>query len=174
MRRTNAATPAVQPHENVDAVMRLENKALHGRTTAERIADSVTTVAGSTPFLILHVVWFGGWMLVNTGVIRGVSAFDPFPFSFLTLVVSLEVIFVTLLVLMSQNRMRKEADKRAHLDLQLSMLAEQEGTMSLRMLRRICKHLGLQEEEEDQQMQRLEEATDVGQLARTLEKKLPK
>ena len=45
--------------------------------------------------------------------------------------------------------------------------------MSLRMLRRICKHLGLQEEEEDQQMQRLEEATDVGQLARTLEKKLP-
>ena len=135
MRRTNAATPAVQPHENVDAVMRLENKALHRRSTAERIADRVTTVAGSTPFLILHIVWFGGWILVNAGVIRGVSAFDPFPFSFLTLVVSLEVIFVTLLVLMSQNRMRKEADMRAHLDLQLSMLAEQEGTMSLRMLR---------------------------------------
>ena len=174
MRRSNAAIPAVQPHENVDAVMRLENKALHRRSTAERVADKVTTVAGSTPFLILHVVWFGGWILVNTRAIRGVTAFDPFPFSFLMLVVSLEVICLTLLVLMSQNRMRKEADKRAHLDLQLSMLAEQEGTMSLRMLRRICRHLGLQEAEEDQEMQRLEEATDVGHLARTLEKKLPK
>ena len=59
-------------------------------------------------------MWFVGWILVNTRVIRGVRAFDPFPFSFLTLVVSLEVI-LTLLVLISQNRMRKEADKRGTL-----------------------------------------------------------
>ena len=129
-------TPQVQAQRNVDAIMRLEQQAIHNRSPAEKIADKITTAAGSTPFVILHLFWFGGWVLANTGLIPGVAPFDPFPFSFLTLVVSLEAIFLTLLVLMSQNRMTKEADKRAHLDLQLNMLAEQEATVVLRLVKR--------------------------------------
>jgi uncharacterized membrane protein len=67
------------------------------------------------------------------------SPFDPFPFSFLTLVVSLEAIFLSVFVLMSQNRMTRQADKRAHLDLQIYLLAEQELTTILHMLRGLCK-----------------------------------
>jgi uncharacterized membrane protein len=165
-------TPAVQAQRNIEAIMRLEKKAIHSRSPAEQIADKVTTVAGSTPFIILHVFWFGGWILVNVRLIPGVTPFDPFPFSFLTLVVSLEVILLTLLVLMSQNRMTKEADKRAHLDLQLNILAEQEGTMILRLVQRIGQQLGVAEEL-DAGMQHLEEKTDVYQLAKSLEEELP-
>ncbi len=152
--------------------MRLEKEAVLSRSTAEHIADKVTTFAGSTIFIILHVLWFGGWILVNVGLIPGVTPFDPLPFSFLTLIVSLEVIFLTLLVLTNQNRMTQEADKRAHLDLQLNILAEQESTMTLRMVQRIGKHLGL-EKEMDEDMRQLAEKTDVHQLAKTLEEKSP-
>ena len=152
--------------------MRLEEKEIHSRSPVEHIADKVTTLAGSTPTLIIHLIWFATWILVNTGVVPVVAPFDPFPFSFLTLVVSLEAIFLTLLVLMSQNRMTKEADKRAHLDLQVNMLAEQEATMILRIVRRIGRHLGL-EEEEDETVHELQDKTDVHQLAQTLDQKSP-
>jgi uncharacterized membrane protein len=76
-----------------------------------------------------------------------VHPFDSFPFVFLTLVVSLEAIVLTLLALMSQKRLLKEADARAHLELQINLLVEQESTMTLRMVRRLCDHFGLEEEE---------------------------
>jgi uncharacterized membrane protein len=161
-----------QSHKNVEAIMKLERDAIGNRSTAEHLADKVTTFAGSTPFLLLHTVWFGVWVIANVGLIPGLSPFDPFPFSFLTLVVSLEAIFLTLLVLMIQNRMMKEADKRTHLDLQLNMLAEQESTVLLRLVRRIGQHLGV-EEEHDQTAERLAEETDVHHLARKLDEELP-
>jgi len=97
---------------------------------------------------------------------------DPFPFSFLTLVVSLEAIFLTLLVLMSQNRMIKEADKRTHLDLQLNMLAEQEATILLKLVQRIGTHLGV-ELDTDHAAKELTEETDVHRIAKSLDEKLP-
>jgi len=166
------ATTHAQAQMNVEAVMRLEAEAIHGRSSAEHLADKITTAAGSSPFVVFHILWFGGWILVNVGLIPGVTPFDPFPFSFLTLVVSLEAIFLTLLVLMSQNRMTKEADKRAHLDLQLNILAEQEATMILRTVQRIGKHIGL-EEETDEEARRLEEKTDVHELAKALDERSP-
>jgi uncharacterized membrane protein len=161
-----------QAQKNVDDIMRLEMESIHSRSAPEHIADRVTTAAGSTPFVVFHIFWFGGWIVVNVGLIPGVPAFDPFPFSFLTLVVSLEAIFLTLLVLMSQNRMTKDADKRAHLDLQLNMLAEQEATIILRTVQRIGKHIGLKDETDEEAL-RLQEKTDVHQLAKTLDEKSP-
>ena len=84
--------------------------ALEGRT-GQRL-DSLT--AGSGAVLVLHVVWFGGWVAVNAGAIRGIRPFDPFPFPFLTMTVSLEAIFLALFVLASQNRLARQADKRSH------------------------------------------------------------
>jgi uncharacterized membrane protein len=164
------STAAVTIQKNIETILDLEKKAVRSRSTAERIADKVTTFAGSTPFIILHAVWFGGWILLNAGIIPGIAPFDPFPFSFLTLVVSLEAIFLTLLVLMSQNRMTKEADKRAHLDLQINMLDEQETTMILRVVQKIAKHLGL-EEETDESIKELCEATDVNRVAKIFDEK---
>lgn len=160
-----------QARKNIEAIMELEEKSIHSRSAAERMADKVTTISGSLPFIIIHIIWFSGWVLINVGLVPVIKPFDPFPFSFLTLVVSLEAIFLSLLVLMSQNRMIKESDKRTHIDLQLNMLAEQEGTLVLKIVQEIGKKLGVDIEEEE--IQALEEKTDVQELAETVEKKLP-
>lgn len=159
--------------KNIETILRLEKEAVQSRSRAEQLADKVTRFAGSTPFIIFHAVFFAGWILINTGLTPGISIFDPFPFSFLTLVVSLEAIFFTLLVLMSQNRMTKEADKRAQLDLQINMLDEQETTMILRMVQKIANHLGL-EKEINESVKELSEETDVTGVAKILNEKLTK
>jgi uncharacterized membrane protein len=159
-----------QVQKNIESIMRLDKDTSRQRSIAEHVADKITTFAGSTGFIIFHVAWFGGWILANLRLIPGIRPFDPLPFSFLTLVVSLEAIFLALLVLKSQNRMTKEADKRAHIDLQINMLAEQEGTKILKMIQRIGKHLGL-EEEMDETIQQLSQETDVNQVAKTLDEK---
>jgi uncharacterized membrane protein len=164
--------PQPQARKNIETITKLEERAIHTRTAIEHAADVITKFAGSLPIIILHIVWFGCWILTNAGLIPGVTPFDPFPFSFLTLVVSLEAIFLSLLVLMAQNRMTKEADKRAHLDLQINLLAEQEGTKVLKLLKTISEHLGI-EAESDEILQEMVEETDVDQLVKTLEEKLP-
>ncbi len=170
--QSSSQSRAAQAEKNIESIMKLEQDAIHSRSPAEHLADKITTFAGSTPFLILHVIWFGVWVMLNVGLIPRLQPFDPFPFSFLTLVVSLEAIFLTLLVLMSQNRMMKEADKRTHLDLQLNMLAEQESTVMLKLVQRIAEHLGI-EEHSDQTIKELAEDTDVHRLAKSLDEKLP-
>jgi uncharacterized membrane protein len=169
-----ASLPSARPNaiteRNIEDIVRLQQDAEKTRSRAERLADLVARVAGSTPFIILHVVWFALWTILNTGMISGVEPWDPFPFSFLTLVVSLEAIFLSLLVLMAQNRLTKDADKRAHLDLQINMLAEQESTATLRMLEQICQHLGITHRSEEEH--ELATATDVSELAKSLDGKL--
>jgi uncharacterized membrane protein len=88
-------------------------------------------------------VWFAAWIVINGGVVRGIAPFDPFPFSLLTMVVSLEAIFLSIWILISQNQMSRQADRREHLDLQINLLAEQESTATLRIVNRIAEHLGV-------------------------------
>jgi uncharacterized membrane protein len=170
--QSSSESRAAQAEKNIESIMKLEQEAVHSRSPAEHVADKITSFAGSTPFLIFHIIWFSVWVMMNVGLIPRIHPFDPFPFSFLTLVVSLEAIFLTLLVLMSQNRMMKEADKRTHLDLQLNMLAEQESTVLLKLVQRIAEHLGI-EEHSDQTARELAEDTDVHRLAKSLDEKLP-
>lgn len=157
--------------KNIEAIARLEKKSVQSRTLGERTAEMVTRVAGGVAFIVIHVIWFTLWIAGNVGLIPGVPPWDPFPFSFLTLVVSLEAIFLSLLVLMTQNRLTRDADKRAQLDLQINMLAEQESTATLQMLEKICQHLGV-DYEADEETQ-LAKNTDVNMLAKTLDEKLP-
>mgnify|MGYP000580749416 CR=1 FL=1 len=157
--------------KNIEAIASLEKRAVLNHTLGERIASDVTRWAGSMLFIIVHVVWFTLWIFGNTSWLPGVPPWDPFPFSFLTLVVSLEAIFLSLLVLMTQNRLTRDADKRAQLDLQINMLAEQESTATLRLLKKICEHLKIDTEADEEKY--LAENTDVNALARTLEEKLP-
>src|SRR5262249_18070188 len=113
---------------NVATVAELEADALAHRSTRERWADRIAQMAGTPGSAIVHMGWFGVWILVNVGLLPILPVFDPFPFPFLTLVVSLEAIFLSIFVLVSQNLLTRQADRRALLDLQINLLAEQEST----------------------------------------------
>jgi len=158
---------------NVRAIADLEQEALHERSAADRLSDAISAITGSVPFAITHGLWFAVWGIVNTGMISRIEPFDPFPFGFLTLVVSLEAIFLSVFVLMSQNRMTRQADKRAHLDLQIDLLAEQELTTILHMLRALCAKQGVDVDVPNERMRQQLKDTDVHTLASTLDKRLP-
>jgi uncharacterized membrane protein len=110
---------------------------------------------------------------VNLDLIPNVKAFDPFPFGILALIVSSESVFLTIFVLISQNRMARQAERRSHLDLQVGMLAEQELTMMLQMLQKLCQQAGVDVQSAALQVQGFSKTTDVHKLASELEEKLP-
>src|SRR6185369_17907384 len=99
-----------------------------------------TSAAGTAAFLLGHVVCVATWITLN---VTGRLTLDPYPFNLLMLAVSLEAIGLTTVVLMTQNRMTRQADKRAHLDLQVNLLAEQELTAMLQMLHALCQQSGV-------------------------------
>ena len=158
---------------NIEAIAKLEEEALVRRTAAERASDAIVKSIGSTPFLLLHVLLVTIWSTVNLSLIPGIQAFDPFPFGILALLLAAESVFLTIFVLISQNRMAREAERRSHLDLQVGMLAEQELTVMLQMLQNLCQHAGVDVRSSTQQVQGFSEATDVQRLASQLKDKLP-
>jgi uncharacterized membrane protein len=158
---------------NIDAIAKLEAEALQGRTAIERASDSIVKLTGSLTFLLLQALLLLVWIAVNLHLIRGVKAFDPFPFGILALVVAGESVFLTTFVLISQNRMGRQSERRSHLDLQVSMLAEQELTTALQMLQKLCQHAGVDVKADSQQVQGFSKTTDVEKLANELEEKLP-
>lgn len=158
--------------ENIAAIARLQEHSVKRRSAFARACDQIALVAARESFLIVHVIWFAAWLIINTGLLPFVPRFDPFPFTLLTTIVSLEAIFLTLFVLGSQNRLTQDADKRAHLDLQVNLLSEQEMTMVLRMLREVCEHLDLHETISTPKFKELVKRTDVGQLAEQLDETL--
>lgn len=158
---------------NVEAIAKLEHKELHRRSSGEKVSDFFVSQMGSMPFLVLHVVWFAVWFIVNVGVISGIAPFDPFPFGILTLIVSSEGVFLAIFILISQNRMTRLSDKRAHLDLQVNMLTEQEMTMMLRMQQKLCEHFGVEVDTVKEEAKQLLEETDVHRVVSALEEKLP-
>jgi uncharacterized membrane protein len=128
---------------NVQEISKIEHADLQARSKAERLGDFIARQAGSLWFIQFHLLWFFAWALLNTGKIPAVKPFDPFPYPFLTLVVSLEAIFLSLFILMSENRAARQADRRAHLDLQINLLAEHESSKTLELLKALCEHHGL-------------------------------
>jgi len=166
---------SVEPEErNIRVVAELERRSLHDRSPADRLSDAITRYTGSATFAFGNLAFFTIWILANTIRVRGFRPFDPYPFGFLTLVVSLEAIFLAIFVLMSQNRMTREADKRAHLDLQVDLLAEQELTTLLHMLYALCKKQGVDVKISNERLHQLLHETDVNKLASALEHRLPR
>ena len=153
---------------NVEVVARLDDAAKAKRTPTDRAVDMITDFCGRMTFVWVHVVWFGAWILMNTlhTVPRRVR-FDPFPFKFLTLTVSLEAIFLSAFILISQNRQGRLAERRNHLDLQINLLSEQENTKMLAMLETIQKHLGIPDH--DPEVAMYEESTQPERLVHQIE-----
>jgi uncharacterized membrane protein len=127
---------------NIQNQVRLRIEAVARRTFQEWVSDAITTFSGSMSFLYLHALWFGLWVLLNTGWF-GFRPFDPFPYSLLTMIVSLEAIFLSTFVLISQNRSGTEADHRTDLALHVGLLTEHEITRALQMLDAIQEQLGI-------------------------------
>ena len=128
---------------NIRTIIQLRLQAARARSVQDRIADAITAFSGRMAFVYVHVVWFGVWILLNTGRI-GVRPFDPFPYGLLTMVVSLEAIFLATFVLISQNRLSEEAEHRADLALHIGLLTEHELTRVLQMLDAIQDKMGIE------------------------------
>lgn len=158
---------------NVEAIARMEREAMHQRSPTEKFSDAITGFAGSITFLVLQLLVFVAWSVVNLGMIPGVPVFDPFPFGILTLVVSAEGVFLAIFILIRQNRMSRQSDRRAQLDLQVNLLAEQEQTMILRMQQMMCRHFGIPVDEVEREAQQYTQKTDVEKLVGRLEEELP-
>jgi len=128
---------------NIRTIIDLRLRAARARGVQDRLADAITAVSGRMAFVYVHIVWFGLWFLLNTGRF-GVPPFDPFPYGLLTMVVSLEAIFLATFVLISQNRLSAEAEYRADLDLHIGLLTEHELTRVLQMLDAIQDKMGIE------------------------------
>lgn len=113
------------------------------KSREDRLADKITRFAGSIDFVRIHIVWFGLWIIVNIGIFGASLVFDQYPFGLLTLIVSLEAIFLSTFVMISQNRQAQSADIRSELDYKVNVKAEKEIDLILKALHRLADKQGI-------------------------------
>src|SRR3569833_1751153 len=150
---------------NIDALVKRQRSERSKATVQEKVADLVTTFAGSMAFVYLHLAVFGFWIIANLRWIPGVPSCDE-RFVVLGMAASVEAIFLSTFVLISQDRFAADADKRAELDLQISLLTEHEITKIVRLLNQIAAELEVAPEEKAE----LEEAASDSAPERVLDK----
>ncbi|HVV73471.1 MAG TPA: DUF1003 domain-containing protein [Verrucomicrobiae bacterium] len=129
---------------NIDSLLKRRRREDQARRWRDRVADGITGFTGSMPFVYIHLTVFGFWIIINLGWIPGIPRFDP-SFVILAMVASVEAIFLSTFVLITQNRMAEAANKRADLDLQISLLAEHEVTRLVTLVRAIAGRMGVEE-----------------------------
>jgi len=152
--------------KNIRDIVRLEQETLGQPSLLDRLANAASRLASGGWFVVIHLIWFTVWIALNWG---RADSFDPFPFSLLTLAVSLEAIVLTGLVLRAQSRMTEQADRRAELDLQINLLAEQELTAILRVLCAVGEKGGIDVTGCDPRVEQFRSQTDVREIAAKLE-----
>ncbi len=143
-------------------------KAQHAadRTPIQAVADWLNDLAASARFLVVHVLWFGIWVLWNTGLL-GMPPFDPFPFGLLTMVVSLEAIFLSIFVLMAQKRESAIAELREEMSLQVGLRLEEEVTKTLQLVAGLYTRMG-HKFAEDPELHEMLQPLDVEAIEREL------
>ena len=147
-----------------------EARSLRSRSFLTQVADDLTAICGSTPFLIFHVVLFAAWITINTGFILEIPVFDPFPYGLLTMVVSLEAIFLSIFVLVSQNRSSYISTMREEVHLGVNLIAEEEITKILEVLAEIRKEMGIKKP--DTQLEKMLDRIDTGYIERSIMEQL--
>jgi uncharacterized membrane protein len=153
---------------NIAAVLDLAAEVRRGRTRVDRVTDAISGFAGSPRFLAAQALVVAGWVAVNAVPWSG--RFDPFPFEFLNFALAVEAIFLSTVVLMAQNRQGRESSEQAELHLQIGLLAEQEATKMLEMLRAIHGRLGLGAAAKDPDLHQMIQTTQVELLADELKR----
>ena len=152
MANRSTETPTVAPpgglasalERNISAIAERRKVDQARSGLGERLAEHISRFAGSMAFVALHLLLVAGWVLVNVGMVPGVKAFDA-SFVILATASSVEAIFLSTFILISQNRASAAADRRADLDLQIGLVAEHEVTHLITLTQRIAEHLGIDE-----------------------------
>jgi uncharacterized membrane protein len=171
-------SPTVPPSEpeglnsalsrNIEALRQRERREAESATAQERLAAAVTAFSGSMSFVYVHLLILVAWVGVNAGLVSGAPRFDP-TFVILATVASVEAIFLSTFVLISQNRAARAADRRADLDLQINLLTEHEVTRLITLTAAIADKLGVVESK-DPALQELERDVAPEAVLDTLEK----
>jgi uncharacterized membrane protein len=144
MRRATSVSELTR--RNIEAIAKMERAAEEQRTFGERVADQFAAVVGSWPFIVAQTAVFAAWVVVN--VVAWSLRWDPYPFILLNLVLSFQAAYASPIIMMSQNRQSRLSEQRNRLDLQINLLAEQETTEILRLLRKLCEKQGIPLDEE--------------------------
>ena len=141
---------ALNANEEIERIRKAEN----------RVSDKITAFAGTMRFVYIHSVWFGLWIAINLGLLGAALIFDEYPFGLLTLIVSLEAIFLSTFVMISQNRQARSAEIRSDLDYKTNVMAEREIDIIKRALQRMAEKEGIEVGDL---------VTDLGTLRKTMD-----
>jgi uncharacterized membrane protein len=130
--------------QNIETLRERRQRERESATFEQKLAQRITDFAGSMRFVYLHVALYGFWIVANLGWIPGLKPWDP-SFVVLAMIASVEAIFLSTFILITQNRMSMADDRRAELDLQVSLLAEQEITKVVQLVAEISRRLGVED-----------------------------
>lgn len=171
----NTITPHASHQENFDnrrrVIKSFKAKANAKRSMAEKFADLMTLKFGSVAFLALNALWFSAWIITNVGWIPSIEPFDPFPFGLLTMIVSLEAIFLAIIVLISQNREARIGELREEIELQISTISESEITKLIHLISLLLEKQGVKVHE-DPELEKMLKPINNAAMERQLEKEL--
>jgi uncharacterized membrane protein len=155
--------------DHIEIIAKHEEEFLAQRTASERVADRLGALVGSLPFILVHLAWFVGWILVNT-LRWGLPHFDPVPFPLLDTLVALEAIFLASFIVMRQSRLSRRSDERDHLILQVLILAEKEVTAVLNVQRQMAQKMGVKELAPE--VAQLSQQTSIDEVAQTIKESI--
>ena len=159
------------PKERRSIIRSFKAKVNAKRSLSDKIADWMTTSFGTVPFLLFNCFFFVFWVAWNTDAIPGLSAIDPFPFGLLTMVVSLEAIFLAIVVLISQNREARIAELREEVELYINTYSENEITKVMYLLTLLLKKNGI-DLSKDEDLKDMLKDIDSEVIEKELEKQL--
>ncbi|MDM0022670.1 DUF1003 domain-containing protein [Variovorax saccharolyticus] len=155
--RAAGSTPSIEAltEHNIESILCLEDSERATKPRLYRVVSTIAAFCGTVTFLWLNLAVFAVWIALNEGLFQ----FDPYPFTFLLFLVSLEAIFLSTLILISQNMAAQENERRHHLDLQINLLNEREMTALLRLVTQVATKLGV-ESDAQREVRALTEDTD--------------
>lgn len=157
-------------HKSHSIIKSFEAEALRKRPIVVKIADFLTSYFGTVSFLVANVLLYGSWVYINLGKVPGVAIFDPYPFSLMNSFVSIEAIFLTVIVLMSQNRESQRDVLRNELGLQVELISEKEITKILQLLKAFLAEQ--KKFKPDHELEDMTQEMDAGYIERKLEEQL--
>lgn len=160
----------IHHHKSRRIIKSFEAEALRKRPFLIKIADFFTSSFGTVSFLLGNILVYGGWIYLNSGKVVGFAPIDPFPYSFLNSFVSLEAIFLTVIILISQNRQNQRDTLRNELGLQVELISEKENTKILKLLKKILENK--EKYFQDPELEEMIKEIDASYIERKLEEQL--
>lgn len=136
-----------------------------------KLADLLTSQFGTLFFLVINILFFFIWIYINSGFVNGINVFDPYPFIFLTMTVSLEAIILSIIVLISQKRESQINSLRQELQLQVNLITEREITKVLKLLKEIRDEVK-KDKERDEELEEMIKEVDTSYIERKLQEQI--